>query len=172
MSSRLLSMLALLSLAALSNAQTSTPDAYAARREMGPQSYAWDAVRETPERPSPYAVPRFGAAPQVAAQASARRAARLGLRTNVPAQTKPFNTVVREPTVSPYLNLFREQSDEALPNYYTFVRPQLEQQRHNRQHAQQLQALERQVQQTGYAQPAGVRAARFGDTSRFYGAWR
>lgn len=176
MLTRPVAVLALLAGAAASDAQTGQPDPYAARREMGPQSYTWSAVRQAPQQASPYGVPRFGAAPQLAAQAATRRAATIGLRrqANAPA-TKPFNTVVHEPTVSPYLNLYREESDEGLPNYYAFVRPQLDQQRQNREQAQQLQELERQVQQAAYTTPntpAPSRAARYGDTGRFYGGWR
>jgi len=54
------------------------------------------------------------------------------------------------PTVSPYLNLFRNDFDKgSLPNYFLYVRP-LEQQ--NRVNQQQRQLLQRQNQEIGQLQ--------------------
>jgi hypothetical protein len=55
--------------------------------------------------------------------------------------------VQKSPTVSPYLNLLRPEDDLALPNYFAFVRPQLEQQRVNRQQQLEIERLGSQVQQ-------------------------
>lgn len=90
------------------------------------------------------------------------------------AQTKPFAQVGSTPTISPYLNLFREETDNAIPNYHTFVRPQQDQYDANRQQQQQFQQLQRQVRQATYQTPATSVAggARFGDTGRFYSGWR
>ncbi|QDT67244.1 hypothetical protein MalM25_01410 [Planctomycetes bacterium MalM25] len=88
---------------------------------------------------------------------------------------KPFLGANSGPTISPYLNLFRDEtSDSSLPNYYTFVRPQQQQYEANQQQRQQLQQLQRQVQQATYTTPATniSGGARFGDTSRFYRGWR
>ena len=43
---------------------------------------------------------------------------------------KPFQATTPRPTVSPYLNLFRDErtNTELVPSYYTYIRPQLEQQ--------------------------------------------
>ena len=64
------------------------------------------------------------------------------------------------PTVSPYLNLFRNRdSNPFLPNYYTFVRPMQQQQRLNQTQEQLIQQqsraigqLQTQVQQLGQGQ--------------------
>ena len=62
-------------------------------------------------------------------------------------QIKPFNAVYREPTISPYLNLYREEDDtQSAPNYYAFVRPQLEQNDANRLQQGEIQRLTRQLQ--------------------------
>jgi hypothetical protein len=42
----------------------------------------------------------------------------------------------RTPTVSPYLNLLRREEGDGLPNYYSLVRPQLQQQAFNNQQQQ------------------------------------
>lgn len=62
--------------------------------------------------------------------------------------SKPFANVQRRPTLSPYLNLLRNDGDDlgGLPNYHTFVRPMLDQQRTNRRTSQQLQGLNQDVQ--------------------------
>lgn len=65
------------------------------------------------------------------------------------SRSKPFSNVRRGPTLSPYLNLLRNDGDDlgGLPNYHTFVRPALEQQRINRQQRRQIQRLDQEVQQ-------------------------
>jgi hypothetical protein len=69
------------------------------------------------------------------------------------AQRPPQRYQPSRPTVSPYLNLFRNNSGP-LPNYYSLVRPQLYQQSYNEQQQYQqtqqaaaLNALQTQVQQ-------------------------
>lgn len=172
-----LSTLALLAPTAFG--QANRPDPFAARREMGPQSYTWQAARAPDAAPGLAAgVPTFGEAPRLAAQAAARRAASRGVRPPTAARpaTKPFNTVVHQPTISPYLHLYREEEEEAAPNYFAFVRPQLDQLERNREQAAQMQALERQVRQAAFQAPAQPAAysgpARYGETSHFYGGWR
>ena len=59
---------------------------------------------------------------------------------------KPFSDAQRGPTLSPYLNLLRNDEGGGLPNYHTFVRPVLEQQESNRRQQQQLQRLGDEVQ--------------------------
>lgn len=89
--------------------------------------------------------------------------------------SKPFAGASAGPTISPYLNLFREEaSNSDLPNYYMFVRPQQQQFEASQQQRQQIQQLQRQVQQATYTSPATNIAggARFGDTGRFYRGWR
>lgn len=148
--------------------QTSRPDPYAARIMLGPESYTWQATRQpaTAQQPQRPQSARFG-------NAQARQRG---------PSIKPFNTVVAEPTVSPYLNLYRQDGNEAAPNYYAFVRPQLQQAQQNRQQSAQLQMLERQFQQATYTSPAGAGrvnnavgstgAARYGDTGHYYSGWR
>ena len=97
--------------------------------------------------------------------------------------TKPFETIYREPTISPYLNLEREEDDaQGAPNYHTFVRPYQDQIETNRFQQRELQRLRGQVQglsttiatpQRGEASlPATGTRSRYGDTAQFYGAWR
>jgi hypothetical protein len=66
---------------------------------------------------------------------------------------KPFENYSPAPTVSPYLNLFREDiggNDDF--NYQTLVRPQLEQQRFNDQVQRQAMDINRRLQSLS-AQP-------------------
>jgi hypothetical protein len=79
------------------------------------------------------------------------------------------------PTVSPYLNLFRNRdSNPFLPNYYSFVRPLQQQYRLNQTQEQLLQQqgraigqLQSQVQQLGQAQMRGPLVAPTGKSSGF-----
>lgn len=91
------------------------------------------------------------------------------------SKSKPFSNVGSTPTISPYLNLFRDETDNnAAPNYYAFVRPQQDQFDANRQQQAQMQQLQRQVRQATYTSPStGMSGgARYGDTGRFYSGWR
>jgi hypothetical protein len=107
---------------------------------------------------------------------------RVAARSGVGAQSarpignaaKPFNMAQGGPTISPYLNLFRDEDQRAAPNYYTFVRPMQDQADATRMQQMQMQQLQRQVQQTSYAAPTGAAAggARYGDTGRYYGGWK
>ena len=98
-------------------------------------------------------------------------------------QSKPFETIYREPTVSPYLNLYRaEDESESAPNYFAFVRPQLDQIEANRRQQREIQQLRGQLNgisttiatpQYGSAPvPATGTRSRFMDTAQFYSAWR
>src|SRR5262249_15126384 len=74
---------------------------------------------------------------------------------------KPFSSVSQTPTVSPYLNLFREGIGEANDfDYQTLVRPQVQQQQMNQQFERQQLELARRVQkisaQSDYKNPAGA----------------
>lgn len=85
---------------------------------------------------------------------------------------KPFTHINESPTLSPYLNLYREQTDDSIPNYYAFVRPQQEQIALNREQARELSKLRQRVQQVQYAAPAAAGAGgRFNNTGRFYQGW-
>ena len=85
------------------------------------------------------------------------------------------------PTVSPYLNLLRNNDEGALPNYYSLVRPQLQQQAF----IQQQQAINQQQMAFSAQQAAAVgsltsqiqplvtptgKASQFMNTSRYYPA--
>ncbi len=60
--------------------------------------------------------------------------------------SKPFSSVSRGPSVTPYLALDQPFSNSAT-NYYTLVRPQLEQQRINQQMQRQTEMMQRQLSQ-------------------------
>lgn len=87
---------------------------------------------------------------------------------------KPFNMAQGGPTISPYLNLFRDEDKWAAPNYHTFVSQQRDQADANRLQQMQMQQMQRQVQQTSYAAPTGATSggARYGHTGHYYGGWR
>jgi hypothetical protein len=94
--------------------------------------------------------------------------------------TKPFEIVHQEPTVSPYMNLYRDdETTDSAPNYYAFVRPQLEQLDANRVQQREIQMLRGQLQSVSAGaagpqyQPApNTGAARYMDTAQFYSGWR
>jgi hypothetical protein len=94
-------------------------------------------------------------------------------------QEKPFQNFNHEPTISPYLNLDRdEERGDAVPIYHTYVRPQMEQYELNRMQQRDLHQLRGQVQsmtptvagpqyQTNRMPGTGTQA-RFMDTAQFY----
>ena len=68
---------------------------------------------------------------------------------------------INRPTVSPYINLFRNNNNASgVLNYYGLVRPQLDQQRANQQFGQNLQQL--QYQQGLQRSGLGVQQQRIG----------
>jgi hypothetical protein len=77
---------------------------------------------------------------------------------------KPFQSTSSEPTISPYLSLYQNSSNQnQLLNYYTVVRPQMEQIEANKKQEAEIQKLRSQVQNSG--QGGAVRQASFGDAS-------
>lgn len=109
------------------------------------------------------------------------RSANFGVGTASSTTSKPFSSFTPSPTVSPYLNLFRESlNGEDDLNYQTLVRPQLQQERFNSQVRrqemqvnQQLTALSAQnaYNVTGNQQVAPTgHSATFQNYSRFYPA--
>ena len=89
---------------------------------------------------------------------------------------KPFQSVQSEPAISPYMNLYRTDANASnLPNYFAFVRPQLDQIEANRQQAAELQKLRGQLQNISSAgagipqSPSMSTSARYMDTAQFYG---
>ncbi len=98
-------------------------------------------------------------------------------------QSKPFQAIHHEPTVSPYLNLHRDDvSAESAPNYFAFVRPQMEQLDAARAQQREIQRLQRQLQSMPSTMagpryqsaggPGAGSAARFMDTAQFYAGRR
>jgi hypothetical protein len=75
-----------------------------------------------------------------------------------------------------------ESSEEGAPNYYAFVRPQLEQIEGSRRQQAEILRLQRQMQSNAKAVPAPIAggaavpnsgvAARYMDTAQFYSGWR
>ena len=90
------------------------------------------------------------------------------------ATQKPFAHVGFAPTISPYLQIDRDDVDEPTPNYFTFVRPRLRQYETNRRQQAELQRLGRQVQRvsrlesTDDARPATGHRTYFLNTGQFY----
>jgi hypothetical protein len=74
-------------------------------------------------------------------------AARIGLGVGASTSSKPFSSYSPEPTVSPYLNLFREDFDGTSDfNYQALVRPMLQQQQFNQQVQRQSMEMARRLQ--------------------------
>jgi hypothetical protein len=93
---------------------------------------------------------------------------------------KPFEGTVAgvPPTVSPYMNLFLDESQEGLPNYHTYVRPLQQQLQTNAAARQRISSLQHQVQQVSYGQavpqsgggsvPGTGHGTRYFNTTQFY----
>lgn len=83
---------------------------------------------------------------------------------------KPFKNVQQRPTVSPYLNLVRDDSGAAA-NYQTLVRPQMEQIDINRRQEMQFDRLDRQFQnfrsESAFPQEGSLDIRETGHTTRF-----
>lgn len=76
-----------------------------------------------------------------------------------------------KPTVSPYMNLFRNDSDN-VPNYQTLVRPQIQQQALNQQVTKSLDRQQTAVQSLQHdvlhQRPSAIRSTGTGATSSNY----
>lgn len=118
-------------------------------------------------------------------QASAQGGSSSGSRipTLAPSRaSKPFSSVGSSPTVSPYLNLFRDDFDGGGDfNYQTLVRPQFQQLATNQQFQRQNTEISARVQaisaMSAFRNPAGSEQqyptghqTAFGYYSRFYPA--
>jgi len=93
------------------------------------------------------------------------------------AQGKPFQSVQSQPAISPYMNLYRNDTNaNSLPNYFAYVRPQIQQMEANRQQAAELQKLRGQLQNMssgGGGQQSGMAtSAHYMDTGQFYRGMR
>jgi hypothetical protein len=75
--------------------------------------------------------------------------------------SKPFSSYSSSPTVSPYLNLFREDLEGGGDlNYNTLVRPQLQQQQFNQQVQRQNMQLAQRLQSISARSDFNVQGAR------------
>jgi hypothetical protein len=74
--------------------------------------------------------------------------------------TKPFSSISKGPTVTPYLQLDRPFSNTAT-DYYTLVRPQLEQQRINQQMQRDTQQMQRQLSEVTSRPPINVEGSEY-----------
>jgi hypothetical protein len=81
-------------------------------------------------------------------QTASMGTARIGLGTNTSySGTKPYSNYSTGPSVSPYLNLFRNDlNGQNQFNYSTLVEPQLQQQQMNQQLSRQTSSNERRLQ--------------------------
>lgn len=85
--------------------------------------------------------------------------------TGVGTAGRPFSNYSSPQAVSPYMNLFRSNSSLGTAgNYYSLVRPQLEQQRVNQQLSRQIREV-----QAGYGAPAGRGGGVGGYFMNYYG---
>jgi len=85
------------------------------------------------------------------------------------APQKPFADYRPPPTVSPYLNLFSDATGIARPdNYYTLVRPFLEQRNANRRIGAELQGLQRDVRRLHTPRGGGTLPARYQNLGGYY----
>lgn len=85
--------------------------------------------------------------------------------TGVGTAGRPFSNYSSPQAVSPYMNLFRSNSSLGTAgNYYSLVRPQLEQQRVNQQLSRQIREV-----QTGYGAPSGRGGGVGGYFMNYYG---
>jgi hypothetical protein len=121
---------------------------------------------------------------QVTGQFPRRAAIQPNPRPTMRRYSKPFETAEHEPTISPYLNLDRDDSDaQDIPNYLTMVLPQLEQMQMNRNQQREIHQLRGQLQSMssnagalpahGVNRSAGIgSSARFMDTAQFYNGLR
>ena len=157
--------------------------------QMNPTSYSLPTVATTIPTQPMSAVPSrarsvigfYGGQSAAQTLQSMPRRPSLGATSVAPVRPprparKPFSTVTRDATVSPYLNLYLEEQGDAAPNYFAFVRPQLQQREQNRQQQAELQRLQRKVQgittasaaRSSATAPATGHRTRFGDTGQFY----
>jgi hypothetical protein len=67
--------------------------------------------------------------------------------TSVSLAQRPTRYSPSRPTVSPYLNLFRPREVGSVPNYFSLVRPQLQQNEINQLNQQVLQRQTQAIQQ-------------------------
>src|SRR5438128_1612343 len=91
-------------------------------------------------------------APRVNENLVAKPATRVPLRTAAPWQPPP--------TTSPFLNMFRPEATPIF-NYYTLVRPQLQQLEINNRQAAEIQQLQQMINSGGGGRPRSAQGTRF-----------
>lgn len=104
----------------------------------------------------------------------------LGLAANTalaqldPAGSMYYNQLYNRPTVSPYLNLLNPvAAANSVPNYFTLVKPQLEQRAALTQQQSEISRLNRQVStpRRGRQQQSQVRSTGHATQFMFYGPY-
>ncbi|MEM8944342.1 MAG: hypothetical protein AAGD11_04090 [Planctomycetota bacterium] len=103
-------------------------------------SYSVPAVdRTTP------AMRYFARGRQAVAAAPQSRRPQVPQQQTQAAAGKPFEYVTNGPTVTPYLSLDMVQTNEGVPNYYSRVLPQIQQQQANQKQQAELRRLQQQL---------------------------
>jgi len=100
-------------------------------------------------------------------------ASNIGTADSGGPRNKPFSNYRPTPTVSPYLNLFREDLDGSDDlNYQTLVRPQMEQMQFNQQVSRQEMETARRIQslsaQADFQATGSVQQAPTGHSTTFF----
>jgi hypothetical protein len=109
------------------------------RRGIG-TGYTSSGINSETLRRSQNLIPNVG-------QRTALPGAQIGLNSAPMRTSKPFSSYSPAPTVSPYLNLFRQDlSGNSDFNYQTLVKPMLQQQQFNQQSQRQAYEMARRVQ--------------------------
>ncbi len=71
-------------------------------------------------------------------------------QSTVPAGSKPFSSYTRQSAYSPYMSLFRYQdSARGINNYYSYVKPALDQRKKNRRIGQEISGLQNSAKYQG-----------------------
>ncbi len=121
-------------------------------------------------RQNPYPRPR--AYPKTAQDVSSDRERVQQQAVAGRAVSKPFADVDRPPTLSPYLNLDVIESEQGLPNYHAWVRPQVRQRRERlqaqRQRARVAAASQRGTASTAAAAPASTEDSQFLNMGNYF----
>jgi hypothetical protein len=95
--------------------------------------------------------PQGGAQRRVAPQPAA-------LPVQTVAAQKPFTTVPQNPIVTPYLGLNQLETADGLPNFYMYVKPQLDQYAVNQVQQAQYRRVQQEIRRSnpGVITPAGA----------------
>ena len=111
---------------------------------VSPYTFTYGEQHYAGRVPTP-AMQYFGAAP---AQTRPQRRLRERMPAPQPLQlrgTKPFESLRRPPTLSPYLNLDARENELGVPNYHLFVRPLQQQREIEREHSTRLRKMQNRL---------------------------